>query len=45
MEQSKLSSDDYLKIKLRPIFNSMTESLIRESPKEAVSTKLKIIFF
>lgn len=42
MEQSKLSSDEYLKIKLRPIFNSMTESLIRESPKEPVRIKYKL---
>ncbi len=32
-----MSSDDYLSKKLRPIFNSMTESIIRESPQEPVS--------
>ena len=34
---SKLSSEEYLNIKLRPIFNAMTESLIRDSPEEPVS--------
>lgn len=31
-----MSSDDYLNKKLRPIFNAMTESIIRETPKDPV---------
>jgi len=34
---TRMSSEDYLNKKLRPIFNSMTESLIRENPNEPVS--------
>lgn len=33
---SKLSCEEYLNTKLRPIFNAMTESLIRDSPQEPV---------
>lgn len=33
----KLSSEEYLNKKLKPIFNSMTEFLIRESPSDPVS--------
>lgn len=33
---SKMSSEEYLNKKLRPIFNAMTESIIREHPKEPV---------
>lgn len=36
MTKSKLSAEDYLNKKLRPIFNSMTESIIKENPEDPV---------
>jgi hypothetical protein len=40
-----MSSDEYLQKKLRPIFNSMTESIIRECPQEPVSIILLITIY
>lgn len=42
---SSLSSDDYLNIKLRPIFNALTESLIKEAPQDPVSFFIKSLRF
>ena len=33
----KISSEDYLNLKLKPIFNSLTESMVREVPHDPVS--------
>ena len=41
----KMSSEEYLNTKLRPIFNAMTESLIRESPNEPVRFCLNLFNF
>ena len=40
---SKISSEEYLATKLKPIFSSMTESLIRESPDEPVRSYNNIL--
>lgn len=33
---AKLSSEEYLNTKLRPIFNALTESLIKDCPEDPV---------
>lgn len=37
---SNLSHEDYLEIKLKPIFNSLTESIVKEYPEDPVSLYL-----
>lgn len=45
MTTNKISSEDYLNIKLKPIFNSLTESIVKENPKNPVSFKKLLILY
>lgn len=42
---AKISSEDYLNTKLRPIFNALTESLIKDCPDDPVMLLIFILDF
>ena len=44
IDMSHLSSEEYLKIKLKPIFNALTESIVKECPEDPVSYNFKLDF-